>query len=309
MVVLMVPPHPIQRAGWRREVSPRYPRAIVRLPVVVLAASLAASLAACGSTFQRPVDTVKGWVGANEGHQAPPSEARACPPPASEGVPVPPPMAEPPDIEGEGGDEGAARADGPIPAPVGPPGTVVWPPRGTAAGQAGNAPGRAPLAAPPGALPADVTDVATPRAWRTIVLHHSASKVGGASRFDQWHRAKGLDGVGYHFVIGNGTDTPDGAIETTSRWTEQVDGVHAKGWDDLSIGICLVGNFEDVDPTPAQMDALRQLVRHLRGRFSIPRERVVGHSQVNATACPGRHFSTKAVAAATDPSPSAGRAP
>jgi N-acetyl-anhydromuramyl-L-alanine amidase AmpD len=207
-------------------------------------------------------------------------------------------MAEPPDIEGEG----VARADGPIPAPVGPPGAVVWPPPATAAGAS---PARAPAVAV-GALPADVTDVAAARAWTTIVIHHSASKVGGAARFDQWHRAKGLDGVGYHFVIGNGTDTPDGAIETTARWKDQADGVHAKGWDTASIGVCLVGNFEDSDPTPAQMDALRQLVRHLRGRFSIPRERVVGHAQVNATACPGRRLSVKAVAAATDPSRSPG---
>src|SRR5579863_9129173 len=44
--------------------------------------------------------------------------------------------------------------------------------------------------------------------WQCIVIHHSASDVGGAERFDRWHRAKGWDELGYHFVIGNGTDTP-----------------------------------------------------------------------------------------------------
>ena len=275
----------------------------MRFPVVVLAVSFAAMLAACGSTFQRPVDTVRHWVGASDDRATPPAEVATNPAPRPQTMPVPPPMAEPPDIEGER--EGIPRGDGPIPAPVGPPGVVVWPPPATAAGAS---PERAPtpMAA---TLPADVTDVSSTRAWTTIVLHHSATKVGGAARFDKGHRAKGIDGVGYHFVIGNGTDTPDGAIETTARWKDQVDGVHAKGWDDASIGICLVGNFEDADPTPAQMDALRQLVRHLRGRFSIPRERVIGHAQVNATACPGRRFSAKAVAAATDPSPSSGRGP
>src|SRR5437762_1245841 len=78
------------------------------------------------------------------------------------------------------------------------------------------------------------------RAWSLIVIHHSASRVGGASLFDRWHRAKGWDGVGYDFVIGNGTDTADGAIETTFRWREQRDGAHVKGWNEMAIGICLV---------------------------------------------------------------------
>jgi len=187
----------------------------------------------------------------------------------------------------------------PIPAPCGPPPAAVWPPP---------PPPCAPGVAAASGLSADVTDVANPRPWSIIVIHHSASKVGGASRFDQWHRAKGWEGVGYDFVIGNGTDTADGAIEATFRWKEQKEGAHVKGWNDLAIGICLVGNFEETDPTPAQMDALRTLVRHLRGRFSIPRERVLGHGQLGATACPGKRFSVKAVAAATDPGP-VGRGP
>ncbi|MFQ5589758.1 MAG: peptidoglycan-binding protein, partial [Phycisphaerae bacterium] len=49
--------------------------------------------------------------------------------------------------------------------------------------------------------------------WTTIVIHHSATETGGASLFDRFHRKRGWDGLGYHFVIGNGTDTPDGLIE------------------------------------------------------------------------------------------------
>lgn len=215
-------------------------------------------------------------------------------------MPVPPPMDAPP----------PGYPDEPIPAPSGPhPSVVAWPPPPPSPSAID--PGAQPLAPASGAigLPSDVLDVASARVWTTIVLHHSASKIGGASRFDQWHRAKGSAGVHYHFVIGNGTDTADGAIEPTYRWHEQKDGEHAKGWDELSIGICLVGNFEETDPTPAQMDALRMLVRSLRGRFVIARERVMGHAQLNATACPGKRFSARAVAAATDPTPPAGRAP
>src|SRR5438270_9583625 len=46
--------------------------------------------------------------------------------------------------------------------------------------------------------------------WTCIVIHHSASEEGGADRFDEWHRQRGWDELGYHFVIGNGTDTAMG---------------------------------------------------------------------------------------------------
>ena len=211
---------------------------------------------------------------------------------------------EPPvDSSRLGTDEAEGRT--PVPAPCGPPpGAVAWPPPKSVA----PAPG-ADVTAGSSGLSAEVTGVANPRAWSLIVIHHSASKIGGAARFDEWHRAKGWEGVGYDFVIGNGTDTADGLVETTFRWKEQKDGAHVAGWNEMAIGICLVGNFEETDPTPAQMDALRMLVRYLRGRFGIPRERVLGHQQLNATACPGKRFSVRAVAAATDPSPAGARGP
>ena len=47
--------------------------------------------------------------------------------------------------------------------------------------------------------------------WTAIVIHHSASRTGNASIFDNWHReGRGWNGVGYDFVIGNGTDSSDG---------------------------------------------------------------------------------------------------
>ena len=49
--------------------------------------------------------------------------------------------------------------------------------------------------------------------WTCIVIHHSGSDAGGADRFDEWHRKRGWDQLGYHFVIGNGTDTAMGQVE------------------------------------------------------------------------------------------------
>ena len=50
------------------------------------------------------------------------------------------------------------------------------------------------------------------RPWRYIVIHHSATASGNAAEFDREHRARGWDGLGYHFVIDNGVGGPDGRV-------------------------------------------------------------------------------------------------
>ncbi len=212
-------------------------------------------------------------------------------------LPLPPPLVERP-TDGEDADPVALVP----PPPLDAPGHGL-PPVGSDGHPLGAEGGGA--ASRDDALPPEVAEVDGRRAWNVIVIHHSATAVGGAASFDRAHRAKGEAGIGYHFVIGNGTDTPDGALETTFRWREQRDGAHAKGWDAQSVGICLVGNFEDARPSPAQMRTLVLLVRHLRGRYGIPGERVLAHSAVNATKCPGARFSMRDLVAASDPGPGA----
>ena len=92
--------------------------------------------------------------------------------------------------------------------------------------------------------------------------------------FDKEHRAKGWDGVGYHFVIGNGTNTGDGQIEVAPRWPIQKWGAHAKTpdnrYNEYGIGICLVGNFDTARPTAKQMQSLEKLVAYLMQTYHIP---------------------------------------
>jgi len=135
------------------------------------------------------------------------------------------------------------------------------------------------------------------RPWQWIVIHHSATDRGSAAVFDDWHRnGRKWDELGYHFVIGNGTASGDGLVEIGSRWPKQKHGAHTKVWNreeynQVGIGICLVGNFEKTRPSRAQMEALARLVDWLSARYKIPDERIIGHGQVCDTRCPGRHFS------------------
>lgn len=138
--------------------------------------------------------------------------------------------------------------------------------------------------------------------WQCIVIHHSAGPTGGAVAFDRMHRLppRNWDELGYHFVIGNGTDTGDGEIEVGSRWFKQKHGAHCKtpgNYHNLhGIGICLVGNFEHTAPTPSQMDSLTCLVRFLVEKHNIPVSRVYTHCEVTrATLCPGKYFDADAL--------------
>src|SRR3972149_1598885 len=65
--------------------------------------------------------------------------------------------------------------------------------------------------------------------WSAIIIHHSATTNGNAAIFDKWHRQGNYwEGVGYDFVIGNGTDSDDGRVEVTFRWRQQVTGAHCR---------------------------------------------------------------------------------
>ena len=136
--------------------------------------------------------------------------------------------------------------------------------------------------------------------WEYVVLHHSATNEGNADSFDKYHRdeKKWEYGLAYHFVIGNGNGSGNGEIEVGDRWKKQIHGAHTANMDlnRISIGICLVGNFEaDNEPTNNQLESLVSLVTYFSEKYHIPKSRIVRHSQVlqKGTACPGKNFPYK----------------
>jgi hypothetical protein len=145
---------------------------------------------------------------------------------------------------------------------------------------------------PAGKVPAAWTPLVKANSWKWIVIHHSATPTGGAVAFDKMHKAKGWDELGYHFVIGNGTDTRDGLVEVGSRWPKQKWGAHTKTpdnqYNEHGIGICLVGNFDVSHPTDAQLKSLAKLVSYLMKTYNISPDHVVGHRDCKSTDCPGK---------------------
>jgi N-acetyl-anhydromuramyl-L-alanine amidase AmpD len=136
------------------------------------------------------------------------------------------------------------------------------------------------------------------RPWRYIVLHHSASSGGNYDQIDSEHRKLlGIDGCGYHFVIGNGSASRDGQIEVSQRWNNQKQGAHTRNArthdaDEYGIGICLVGDFDQQPPTARQLAATRALIAYLSKRYDIAPSGVQTHAHLAATktVCPGKYF-------------------
>ena len=141
------------------------------------------------------------------------------------------------------------------------------------------------------------------RPWKYVVVHHSANASGGLDQIDRDHRkVLGFEGCGYHFVIGNGTDSPDGQIEVAPRWSNQKNGVHCRNGknpdvNEYGIGICLIGNFDQSEPTPKQVAAARSLVAYLADRYQIPTDHLGAHDEFadGPTACPGNNFPAQAI--------------
>lgn len=125
-----------------------------------------------------------------------------------------------------------------------------------------------------------------------IVVHCAATKADmdiGVREIRQWHRAQGWLDVGYHFVIRR-----DGQVEEGRP--HNVVGSHAKGYNSISLGICLAGGIDakgvpEDNFTDAQKAALHALLwRYTSGieHDGIYRDLpVVGHRDLDSgKACP-----------------------
>ena len=116
-----------------------------------------------------------------------------------------------------------------------------------------------------------------------IVIHHTASTA--KETVEQIHNFhinnNGWAGIGYHFYI-----RKDGTIYKGRD--EKYAGAHCENYNSVSLGICLEGNFEIEKPTEKQIQSVTDLVKYLRKKYG--NFKLVGHKDLNATACPGQYL-------------------
>lgn len=123
------------------------------------------------------------------------------------------------------------------------------------------------------------------REIKMIIVHCSATPEGrhhSVEDIDRWHRQRGFNSIGYHYVI-----YLDGSVHN-GRPLERI-GAHTSGHNVASIGVCYIGgvdakgNPKDTR-TPAQRQALRQLIHELKAQY--PGVTIHGHREFARKACP-----------------------
>lgn len=128
----------------------------------------------------------------------------------------------------------------------------------------------------------------------TIIIHCSATRPDldiGVDEIRRWHTSpspwdasKPWSDIGYHYVIRRGGQIEEGR-------PIEVAGAHARGHNETSIGICLVGGINgdgrpDSNFTAHQWESLDSLVEEL-GWNHAGAVSVVGHRDVDpGKACP-----------------------
>ncbi len=114
-----------------------------------------------------------------------------------------------------------------------------------------------------------------------VIVHHAAAQDIGADEIHDYHKRSGMGGIAYHFYVRS-----DGTVERGR--TEGMVGAHTAGHNTDSIGLCFEGNFEKHEMPEAQRQSGRALMAYIFGHYG--RLEVQRHSDVNATACPGKYF-------------------
>ena len=120
----------------------------------------------------------------------------------------------------------------------------------------------------------------------TIVIHCTQTPKDmevDVEKVTQWHKDRGFDTIGYHYLIKR-----DGTLQ--SGRDEDVVGAHAVAVNGTSIGVALVGggtvdmgwenNFNS-----EQFDTLKSIILKLKDKYDI--EKIIGHYQVEESKeCP-----------------------
>jgi len=135
-----------------------------------------------------------------------------------------------------------------------------------------------------------------------LVVHHSESPGGDLAFIRYCHTApkpkgNGWNDVGYHYTIGNGLPhgewnaCQDGEVETGRK--HSVVGAHARGFNAHSLGICLIGHFDQTHPTARQLTALTHLLTILCEMYDLdPLDDIKGHGQLMPSKCPGKNLTS-----------------
>ncbi|CAH2012669.1 unnamed protein product [Acanthoscelides obtectus] len=140
-----------------------------------------------------------------------------------------------------------------------------------------------------GAVPAKSVQPLSKNPPPYVVVHHSASQIctdeESCKRYvrsvQHFHMdIRGWEDIGYNFLIGG-----DGKVYEGRGWG--IHGAHDKRHNSVSLGVSLIGNFQETEPLLIQLETLKNLLECGVNTNRIQKEyRMIGHRQSTPTLCP-----------------------
>jgi len=152
--------------------------------------------------------------------------------------------------------------------------------------------------------------------WKWIIIHHSWSKDHGTLDWGgirKYHTSYRIDGhivtkteyirrldirdgklfqppwsdIAYHF----GIEKVGGHYEILIGRSILVHGGHCKGMNRSSLGICFIGNYDEVEPPEEMLTfAAERLIVPLLKISGYSTDCIVGHRKYAKKSCPGKRF-------------------
>ncbi len=140
------------------------------------------------------------------------------------------------------------------------------------------------------------------------VIHHAASSnanhdyINVVRNIYLLHtQTNGWDDIGYNFVVAQDGSIFEGRDHQNIDSTDNIKGAHFCGKNTNTMGICVLGNYQDIAPTNASLNALTHLLtwkcfkNNISALGSSPHPtsnsnalgHIAGHQDGCATACPG----------------------
>lgn len=140
---------------------------------------------------------------------------------------------------------------------------------------------------------------------KKIVVHHTGeTNIVNGRPSDEMVRAiyyyhtivKGWGDIGYHYVIGK-----DGEIFEGKAGGDKVVGAHVYCNNIGTVGVSVMGNFQNDKPSTKQINSLKATIAKLATKYNLNVEQytsfhgesipnLVGHRDLGATACPGTNL-------------------
>lgn len=126
------------------------------------------------------------------------------------------------------------------------------------------------------------TPLSDPHTPIKITWHHSAGEM-TVKQIQALHidENKWLD-IGYHYLV----DTLGNIYQ--GRPVERI-GAHVLNYNQGNVGICLIGNFQDEEPSKKQIEATINISAWTCYAYDISPAKIYGHCDFSSTLCPGKY--------------------